>query len=71
MTQKLDFYKMSRKNLRQYVLSHREDAEALRIYMKRLRLESGVTRHSGGLNGEDMKQLGKLIENTIARTPDT
>lgn len=68
MTQKPNFYQISRKELRKYVLSHREDTEALRIYMQRLREEPGVLRRSGGLNEEDMKQLGQLIKNAIARS---
>ncbi|WP_407641949.1 DUF6887 family protein [Calothrix rhizosoleniae] len=32
MIRKLDFQQMSRKELRTYVLTHREDDEALRIY---------------------------------------
>jgi hypothetical protein len=32
MTLKPDFQQMSRKELRTYVLTHREDEEALRIY---------------------------------------
>ncbi|MEM9540852.1 MAG: hypothetical protein AAGA60_15265 [Cyanobacteria bacterium P01_E01_bin.42] len=67
MTQKPDLNQMSRTELRKYVLTHRDDVEALRIYMTRLRTEPGVTRYSGRSNTEDMKQLRKLIENTIAR----
>ncbi|MFM6057213.1 MAG: DUF6887 family protein, partial [Microcystis aeruginosa] len=44
MNHQPDFYQMSRPELRKYVLSHREDDEALRIYMDRMRTESGVTR---------------------------
>ncbi|HAZ44395.1 MAG TPA: hypothetical protein DDW76_06200 [Cyanobacteria bacterium UBA11369] len=57
MTQKVDFQKMSRKELRKYVLTHREDDEALRIYMDRLHNESGVFRQTGGLNEEDRRVL--------------
>jgi hypothetical protein len=65
MTQKFDFQKMSRKELRKYVLTHREDDEALRIYMDRLHNESGVIRQTGGLNEEDLKQLEQLIEQRV------
>ena len=65
MTQKLDFQQMSRKELRTYVLAHREDEEALRIYMERLHKESGVIRQTGGLNEEDIKQLEQLLEKQL------
>jgi hypothetical protein len=65
MTQKPDFQQMSRKELRAYVLAHRSDSEALRIYMKRLQSESGVIRQTGGLNEADLNQLEKLLEKRI------
>ncbi len=65
MTQKLDFQKMSRKELRNYVLAHREDDEALRIYMERLHNEPGVIRQTGGLNEEDLNQLEQLIKKRV------
>ena len=34
MTHELNFEEMSRKELRTYVLAHRENQEALRIYME-------------------------------------
>lgn len=68
MTQKPDFQQMSRKELRTYVLTHREDEEALRIYMARLHNEPGVIRHVGGLNEEDLNQLEQLLK---ARVSDT
>jgi hypothetical protein len=65
MTQKPDFQQMSRKELRTYVLAHREDNEALRIYMKRLQNESGVIRQTGGLNEEDFNQLENLLKKRV------
>ena len=62
MTLKPDFQQMSRKELRNYVLTHREDEEALRIYMVRLHNEPGVIRQTGGLNEEDLNQLEQLIK---------
>lgn len=62
MTQKLNFQQMNRKELRAYVLTHREDEEALRIYMERLHNEPGVIRQTGGLNEEDLNQLEQLIK---------
>ena len=61
MTQKLDFQQMSRKELRIYVLTHRENEEALSIYMERLHNEPGVIRQIGGLNEEDLNQLEQLL----------
>jgi len=62
MTQKPNFKQMSRKELRIYVLTHREDEEALRIYMQRLQNESGIIRQTGGLNEKDIDQLEQLIK---------
>ncbi len=61
MTQKLDFQQMSRKELRTYVLDHREDEEALRVYMERLHNEPGVIRQIGDLSEEDLNQLEQFI----------
>ena len=66
MTRKLDFQKMSRKELRTYVLTHREDDEALRIYMERMHNEPGVNRHIGDLSEEDFNQLEQLIKKRVS-----
>jgi hypothetical protein len=52
MTQNLDLKHLSRKALRAYVLSHREDEEALRLYMDRLHSDPDVIRHTGGFDQE-------------------
>jgi hypothetical protein len=65
MTQKLNFQQMNRKQLRNYVLTHRQDEEALLIYMERLHTESGVIRHRGGLKVEDFHQLEQLLEKKL------
>ena len=65
MTQKPNFQQMNRKELRNYVLTHRQDEEALRIYMERLHHESGVSRYRGGLNREDFYQLEQLLEKKL------
>ena len=52
MTQKLDLKQLNRKELRAYVLSHREDKEALRLYMDRLHNDPDVARHRGGSDQE-------------------
>ncbi len=65
MTRKLDFQQMSRKELRNYVLNHREDDEALRIYMERMQNEPGIHRQTGGLSEEDFNQLEQLIKRRV------
>ena len=67
MNNKLDFYQMSRQELRQYVLSHRDDNEALRIYMDRMRSEPGVTRLRGTNSDEDMKKLEELLKQSSTK----
>ncbi len=62
MTQKPNFQQMNRKELRNYVLTHRQDEEALRIYMERLHSEPGINRYTGGLNRQDFSQLEQLLE---------
>jgi len=62
MTQKLNLDQISRKELRNYVLTHRQDEDALRIYMKRLHSESGINRYTGGINEQDFSQLEQLLE---------
>jgi hypothetical protein len=66
MTLKPDFQQMSRKELRTYILSHREDEAALQIYMTRLHNEPGVIRQTGGLNEEDFNQLEQLIKRRVS-----
>ncbi|NJL81989.1 MAG: hypothetical protein HC890_01550 [Chloroflexaceae bacterium] len=61
MADKPNFQQMSRQDLRAYVLTHREDDEALRIYMDRLRAEPGIIRHRGGLNDADFLQLEQFL----------
>ncbi len=57
MDNKPNFHQISRKELRKYVLSNREDDEALRTYMDRMRTEPGVTRFRGTKSEEDMRKL--------------
>ena len=65
MTQKPNFQQMNRKELRSYVLTHRQDEEALRIYMERLHSEPGIKRYTGGLKVEDFNQLEQLLEKKL------
>lgn len=57
-----NFSQMSRKELRAYVLSHRDDEEGLRIYMARLRTDPDVVKHTGTFDEEGAAKLEQLIE---------
>ena len=57
-----NFSSMSRKDLRAYVLSHRDDEEALRVYMDRLHNDPGVVRHTGDCSEEGLAKLEQLIK---------
>lgn len=54
-----DLEQMSLKELRSYVLSHRDDGEALRYYMDRLRADPNVFHYSGGPG--ELPKLEQLI----------
>jgi hypothetical protein len=71
MTPQPDFQTMSRKELRSYVLSHREDENALRIYMDRLKTEPGIDRYQGGVSADDLAQLDRLLQKSVTKTGDT
>ncbi len=64
-----DFSSLSRKELRAYVLTHREDEEALRIYMDRLHNDPDVVRHTGDCSEEGLAKLKQLIEETSSKPP--
>ena len=70
MTQKPNFQTMPRKKLRAYVLAHRDDENALRIYMDRLKSEPGIIRHQGGVTADDLAQLDQLLKKSINKTGD-
>ncbi|MEO0536869.1 MAG: hypothetical protein AAF215_23790 [Cyanobacteria bacterium P01_A01_bin.123] len=61
---------MPRRELRAYVLSHRDDENALRIYMDRLKSESGIIRHQGGITADDLDQLDQLLQRSTSKTGD-
>ena len=65
MTNKSNFYQMPRQELRKYVLSHRQDHEALRIYMDRMRNEPGIIRVTGTNSNEDMNKLEDLLKKSV------
>jgi hypothetical protein len=62
MTQKSNLEHMTRKDLRAYVLSHRDDEEALRLYMDRMQTDPDVVRHTGGFDQEGATHLEQLIQ---------
>jgi hypothetical protein len=64
---KPNYQQMSRQELRAYVLNHRSDDEALRIYMDRLRSEPGVSRFRVGTNEEDTGRLEAWLEEQLKR----
>jgi hypothetical protein len=68
MTQQPDFKTMSCKELRSYVLSHRDDEDALRIYMDRLKNEPGIDRHQGGVTADDLARLDRLVQESVTKT---
>ena len=70
MTQQPNFESMPRQELRAYVLSHREDENALRIYMNRLKNEPGIDRYQGGVSVDDLAQLDRLLQKSVAKTGD-
>jgi hypothetical protein len=67
MTQKPDFGAMPRKELRAYVLSHRDDEEALHLYTDRLHTDPDVIRHTGEFDQAGAIQLEKLIQQQAAK----
>jgi hypothetical protein len=71
MTPQPNFQTMSRQELRSYVLSHRADENALRIYMDRLKTEPGVDRYQGGVSADDLAQLDRLLQQSVTKTGDT
>ena len=70
MTQQPNFQSMPRQELRAYVLSHRDDENALRIYMNRLKNEPGIDRYQGGVSADDLAQLDRLLQKSVAKTGD-
>jgi hypothetical protein len=70
MSLKPDLEQMTRKALRAYVLSHRDDEEALRFYIDRLHTDPDVIRHTGSFNQQGTTQLEHLIQQQAQRTID-
>ncbi len=70
MTPPPDFQTMPRQQLRAYVLSHREDEDALRIYIDRLRTEPGIIRYRGGPTATDLAQLEQYLQRSTTQLED-
>jgi len=54
-----DLQQLTRQALRSYVLAHRDDQEALRLYMDRLKTDPDVIRYTGGY--DIASELQRLI----------
>lgn len=59
---KLNFERMNRAELKTYMMTHRDDDEAFRAYIHRLRTDSDVKIISGNCDNEGMKELENLIK---------
>lgn len=62
MTMKPELQRMTRKELRAYVLSHRDDEEALHLYMDRLHNDPDVIQHTGDFDPDGNIRLQELIQ---------
>lgn len=60
-----DFAKMSKSELRQYVLEHKEDLEALRSLMSRRNPQA--TRYNFSNLEEEKKQIEEIIKQKIQK----
>lgn len=65
MPQTHNFNQMNLKDLRAYVLSHRQDTQALHIYMDRLAHDPNVVHHSG--NASELNHLEQLIQQRASK----
>ena len=59
---KLNFESMDRAELKTYMMTHREDDEAFRAYVHRLRTDSDVKIISGSCDDEGIRKLEGLIK---------
>lgn len=62
---KHDIHSMDLRSLRSYVLANRQDVEALRFYMERLRTEPQVRRLRGTSGEHELKRLEDSIRGQI------
>ena len=59
---KPDFQAMSRKELLAYMLAHREDDEAFRIYMDKVHAEPPTEVYPAPQSIDDLKHFPQLLE---------
>ena len=57
-----DFNRMSKTELRAYVLSHRQDEQAWNVYMERLKDDPTVIRIPPNLNDAGWIEVEQIIE---------
>jgi hypothetical protein len=66
MNEQPNFQKMTRQELRAYVLKHRDDEEAMHLYMDRLHTDEDVFRFRGTYDQIGEEQFRQLV---TQRTP--
>ncbi|MBD2306062.1 hypothetical protein H6G17_11110 [Chroococcidiopsis sp. FACHB-1243] len=57
-----NFEAMSRKELRAYILEHREDEQAFRVYMDRITAEPPTEVYPAPKSIDDLKHFPQLLE---------
>lgn len=57
-----DFQAMSRKELLAYILAHREDDEAFRVYMDKVHAEPPTEVYPAPQSIDDLKHFPQLLE---------
>lgn len=57
-----DFQAMSRKELLAYILAHREDDEAFRVYMDKVHAEPPTEVYPAPQSIDDLKHFPELLE---------
>jgi hypothetical protein len=67
MSQKPNLQKMTRKELRAYVLANRQDEEAIHLLMDRMHTDPDVFRYRGDANPESIQHLQQLIQQRSAK----
>ncbi|MGB3203921.1 MAG: hypothetical protein WBB28_02900 [Crinalium sp.] len=62
---KPNFKEMSRKELKDYILKHRDDDEAFSVYMDKLNAEPNKTWFPAPKSIEDLAHFPKLLEERL------
>lgn len=66
---KLNFEIMTRKELRAYILEHRDDDEAFRIYIDRITAEPATEIYPAPQSIDDLKHFPELLEKNQQQPP--